>query len=121
MVTSREQRFDDSIFPYDADKTQPGQLSIQLHTATQSSMWADDLVALARTWLWSLPGDDYRKGAITALQVALFALDDRAVERHAPDKDRLPTREEWIKMYSGLSSSEGKTPTTTHAGAEASC
>lgn len=127
MVNLRLSRFTNDTLPYDESKegcslaTNAGQLAphvelkedgevdVQLHTTNRSGLWVDDLIGFSMKWLRSLPRDSYRTHAITALLVAMFVLDDRAVDRHGysesaeerltpPDKARLPSDEEWMAV-----------------------
>lgn len=131
MVNLRASRFATDTLPYDGSKEgwslatkagpvgpyselkEDGQLTMQLQTSSTSGVWVDDSIGTSLKWLRSLPPDEYRTGAIRCLEVALFLLDDRAVERHGysnseeerstpPDRSRLPTDKEWLKILNGL-------------------
>lgn len=133
MVNLRKARFATDTLPYDESKQgwslathagsvapytelkDNGHLVMKLHTGSNlnSGAWVDDSIAFSLKWLRSLPADDYRNGAIRCLEVALFLLDDRAVERHGysdaederatpPDRQRVPTDKEWLKVLNGL-------------------
>lgn len=124
MVNLRESRFATDKLPFDESKLgwslatktgrigdyaelkEDGQVALQLHTKERNGAWVDDSIALSLKWLRSLPPDPYYARAIKALEVALFVLDDRAVNRHGysgsqderltpPDRARLPSQKDW--------------------------
>lgn len=131
MVNLRQSRFSTDKLPFDESKlgwslaTTPGRLgdyvelkeggevALQLHTKEGSGAWVDDSISLSLKWLRSLPPDPYYAKAIQALKVALFVLDDRAVNRHGygsseeerltpPDRGQLPSEKEWVEILHSL-------------------
>lgn len=131
MVNLRESRFSADKLPFDESKLgwslatntgrlgayaelrEGGEVALQLHTKERSGAWVDDSISLSLKWLRSLPPDPYYARAITALEVALFVLDDRAVNRHGyssseeerltpPDRNRLPSCQAWSEVLDSV-------------------
>lgn len=133
MVNLRESRFAKDTLPYDNSKqgwslatytgklgehielNRAGEVTFELHTDKRGGLWVDDMIAFSAKWLRSLkaPLDAHQVKALTALEVALFVLDDRAAKRHqysesaeeagsVPDRTSLPTEHEWLAILHSL-------------------